>query len=170
MSRPPTATAAFEKILTNGATVRVPSNPFSRTFSADGSGVAGDNSKVTQSLSADLRITTNGKTAGPAPMKLTPAEVQAKKDALQALRETLPAALYPCVFLAAGSALLAPTPLGIAVGGALVAVGGKVCNDYLQTIRAEIDTVKDPPRSDFHLLASSSGPPSASASGSPVSR
>ena len=131
----------------------VPSNPFSRTDSANGSGVAGDGSKVTQSLTSVLQVRTNGKTAGPAPMKLTPAEVQAKKNALQALRDTLPAALYPCVSLAAGIPLLASTPLGIAVGGTLIAVAGKLCNDYLQTIRAEINTVKDPPRSDFNRLA-----------------
>ena len=167
---PDDATVAFEHILTNGATVPVPSNPFSRTDSANGSGVAGDGSKVTQSLTSVLQVTTNGKTAGPPPMKLTPAEVQAKMDALQALRQTLPAALYPCVSLAAGTTLLAPTPLGLAVGGTLVAVGGKLCTDYLQTVVAEINTVKDPPRSDFNLLASGSAPLAAIASGSPASR
>ncbi|MEA2146514.1 MAG: hypothetical protein QOG59_2101 [Solirubrobacteraceae bacterium] len=144
--------------------------PFPAPTRLTGPGVAGDGSKVTQSLTSVLQVTTNGKTAGPPPTKLTPAEVQAKKDALQALLQTLPAALYPCVSLAAGITLLAPTPLGLAVGGTLVAVGGKLCTDYLQTIAAEINTVKDPPRSDFNLLASGSPPPAATASGSPASR
>jgi hypothetical protein len=52
---------------------------------------------------------------------LTSAEIQAKKNALQALTQTLPAALYPCVTLAAGTTLLAPTPLGLTVGPAIAA-------------------------------------------------
>jgi hypothetical protein len=152
---PPDSTLlAYNQASPAGATVGVPSNPFSRTFTADGSGVEGDGSQVTQSLSAVLRVTTNGRSSPPPKPPLTPAEIEAKKNALQALKQTLPAALYPCVTLAAGTTLLAPTPLGLAVGGALVAIGGKLCVDYYHTILAEIDTVKDPPRSDFELLAS----------------
>ena len=167
---PDDATVAYEHILTNDAAVPVPSNPFSRTDSANGSGVAADNSKVTQSLTSVLQVTTNGKTGGPPPTRLTPAEVQAKQDALQALRQTLPAALYPCVSLVAGTTLLAPTALGLAVSGTLVAVSSKLCIDYLQTIMAEINTVKDPPRNDFDLLAPASVPRAATASSSPASR
>jgi hypothetical protein len=151
---PDSATAAYEHALIAGATVGVPSNPFSRTFTADGSGVEGDGSQVTQSLSGVLQVTTNGRTSPPPKPRLTRAEIQAKSNALQALKQTLPAALYPCVTLAAGSPLLAPTPLGLAIGGALVSIGGKLCVDYYRTILAEIDTVKDPPRSDFDVLAS----------------
>jgi hypothetical protein len=151
---PDSTTLAYEHALLAGATVGVPSNPFSRTFTADGGGVEGDGSQVTQSLSAVLQVTTNGRTSPPPKPGLTPAEIQAKKDALQALKQTLPAAIYPCVTLAAGTTLLAPTPLGLAVGGALTAIGGKLCIDYYRTILAEIDTVKDPPESDFEVLAS----------------
>lgn len=151
---PPDSTIrASEDVLLAKATVRVPSNPYSHTFAADGSGVEQDGSQVTQSLRGILQVTTNGQTSPPPKQRLTPAEIQAKMNALQALKQTLPAALYPCVTLAAGTTLLAPTPLGLAVGGALVAIAGKVCADYYRTILAEIDTVKDPPRSDFDVLA-----------------
>ena len=160
-------TQAYEHALLASATVAVPSNPFSHTFTANGSGIQGDGSQVTQSLSGVLRITTNGRASPPANPARTPAETEAKSNALQALKQTLPAALYPCVTLAAGSTLVAPTPLGLTVGGALVAIGGKLCIDYYQTILAEVATVKDPPRSDFNLLASAAP---AVAAASPASR
>ena len=165
---PPSSTSlAYGHALLAGATVAVPSNPFSRTFTADGSGVEGDGSQVTQSLRGVLQVTTNGRTFPPPKPRLTSAEIQAKSNALQALKQSLPAALYPCVTLAAGTTLLAPTPLGLAVGGALVAIGGKLCVDYYRTILAEIDTVKDPPRSDFNALASAAA---AAPAASPASR
>jgi hypothetical protein len=159
---PDSATLAYEHMLLDEATVRVPSNPFSRRDSANGSGIAGDGSQVTQSLSGVLQVRTNGRTSPPPNQKLTPAEIQAKSNALEALKQTLPAALYPCVTLAAGTTLLSATPIGIAVGGTLVAVAGGVCADYYKTILAEIATVKDPPRGDFNLLASASSAAAAS--------
>jgi hypothetical protein len=166
---PDNASVAYEHMLLAEATVHVPSNPYSRTLSADGAGTAGDGSHVTQSLSGVLQVSTNGRTGGPGHTKLTPAEVEAKRNALDALKQTLPAALYPCVSLAAGATLLAPTPLGLAIGGTLVAVAGKLCSDYYQTILAEINTVKDPPRGDFDLLAPA-GASSSIAAASPAVR
>jgi hypothetical protein len=157
---PDNATLAYEHMLLAEATVHVPSNPYSRTLSADGAGTAGDGSHVTQSLSGVLQVSTNGRTGGPGHTKLTPAEVEAKRNALDALKQTLPAALYPCVSLVAGATLLAPTPLGLAIGGTLVAVAGKLCSDYYQ---------KDPPRGDFNLLAPA-GASSSIAAASPAAR
>jgi hypothetical protein len=166
---PDNATLAYEHMLLAEATVHVPSNPYSRTLSADGAGTAGDGSHLTQSLSGVLQVSTNGRTGGPGHTKLTPAEVEAKRNALDALKQTLSAALYPCVSLAAGATLLAPTPLGLAIGGTLVAVAGKLCSDYYQTLLAEINTVKDPPRGDFNLLAPA-GASSSIAAASPAAR
>jgi hypothetical protein len=168
-SAPENATLAYEHMLLAEATVHVPSNPYSRTLSADGAGTAMDGSHLTQSLSGVLQVSTSGRTSGPGNTRLTPAEVEAKRNALDALKETLPAALYPCLSLAAGATLLAPTPLGLAIGGTLVAVGGKLCSDYYGTILAEVDTVKDPPRSDFNLLAPAGASASAAAA-SPAAR
>ena len=126
----------------------VPSNPSSKDFTANGS-----NDQVTQSFHAVLEVNTNGKTSGRLPVKLTPAEVQAKKNALNALKDTLPASLYPCITLAAGSSLLAPTPIGVFVAAPLVYVSAKVCSAYYSTIMAELNTVKDPPRPDYDVLA-----------------
>ena len=136
--------AAEDPLVSRG----VPSNPSSKDFTANGS-----DDQVTQSFHAVLEVNTNGKTSGRLPVKLTPAEVQAKKNALNALKETLPASLYPCISLAAGTTLLAPTPLGIVVGGTLVFVSAKVCSAYYSTIMAELNTVKDPPRPDYYVLA-----------------
>ena len=129
----------------------VPSNPYSKDFTANGS-----DPQVTQSFHAVLEVNTNGKTSGRLPVKLTPAEIQAKKNAVNALKDTLPASLYPCITLAAGTTLVAPTILGIAVGGTLVYVSKNVCSAYYSTIMAELDTVKDPPRDDYSVLAPAS--------------
>ena len=159
---PDSATLAYENMLIDHATVPVPSNPFSRPDSANGTGVAQDNSKVNQSLNGVIEVTTNGQPAPPPKQGLTPAEVEAKKNALQALKDTLPAALYPCVSLAAGNALLAvPSLASYAVAAALIGLAGPLCADYSRTIMAEIATVKDPPRGDFNLLASASASRSA---------
>ena len=126
----------------------VPSNPYSKDFTANGS-----DPQVTQSFHAVLEVNTNGKTSGRLPVKLTQAEIQAKKNALNALKDTLPASLYPCITLAAGTTLLAPTPIGVFVAAPLVYVSAKVCSAYYSTIMAELSTVKDPPRPDYDLLA-----------------
>lgn len=138
------------------ATLVLPSQPYSHTYVANGS-----DSQTTQSFTATLQVHTSGSKPTPPPVKLTPAEVQAKRNALAALKQTLPASLYPCVTLAAGTSLLAPTPLGLAVGGSMVAVSRKICLDYINTIEAELNTVKDPPRSDFGILAKLAAPKAA---------
>ena len=138
------------------ATLVLPSQSYSHTYLANGK-----DSQTTQSFTTTLQVHTNGTKPTPPPVKLTPAEVQAKQNALGALKQTLPASIYPCVTLAAGTALLSPTPVGLAVAGSLVAVSTKICLDYINTIKAELNTVKDPPQSDFGRLAEAAAPRSA---------
>ncbi|MGZ4185666.1 MAG: hypothetical protein ACXVFA_10040 [Solirubrobacteraceae bacterium] len=147
-TQPQDATQAFAAAEDPLVTRVVPSNPYSKDFTANGS-----DDQVMQSFHAVLEVNTNGKTSGRLPIKLTPAEVQAKKNALNALKETLPASLYPCISLAAGTTLLAPTAIGVFVGAPIVYVSQKVCSAYYSTIMAELNTVKDPPRGDYSALA-----------------
>jgi hypothetical protein len=80
------------------------------------------------------------------PKSLTPARKQAKLAALDALRETMLRALYPCgVGTGVGTALIAAGPVGVAIGGTMTALGTPLCLAYLKTIRDEADTVADPP-------------------------
>ncbi len=131
------------------ADVGVPSNPYSMPYSGTGS-----DRQTTESFSARLQVTTNGDTSGAGPSQLTPAQIQAKKNALDALKQTLPAALYPCFSTALGTTLITSGgPPGAAAGGALIAIGGPLCKAYYTMNLAEIQTVKDPPRSDFRLVA-----------------
>jgi hypothetical protein len=145
---PADAAQAFAAAEDPLVTVRVPSNPYSKRFTANGS-----DAQVTQSFSALLEVTTNGKTTGPNRIKLTPAEIQSKLNAFNALKQTTPAALYPCIAGAAGTALLGGGIPGIVIGGTLISVAGAECRDYYNTVMAELNTVKDPPRSDVGVLA-----------------
>jgi hypothetical protein len=147
---PPEAAIAAEQTASPAtATVALPSNPYSKSY-----GGTGADSQTTESFHARLRVTTSGDTSGPgAPAGLTPAQVQAKRNALDALRQTLPAALYPCFSTSLGTTLVTGGPAGAAVGGTLIAVGGPLCVSYYAMITAEIRTVRDPPRSDYGVVA-----------------
>ena len=145
---PHSASKGFAAAADPLAAVTVPSNPYSRPFSANGS-----DTQVTQTFSAVLEVVTNGKTGGPHHLKLTPAEVQAKLNALDALKQTLPAAAYPCIAAAAGTVLLTGGLSGVAVGVPLIVLGAPLCSAYYSTILAELATVKDPPRDDYWILA-----------------
>jgi len=83
----------------------------------------------------------------------TPAQVVAKRNALEALRETTQAALYPCSLTSVGTTLITSGLLGAVVGGTLLAIAGPLCASYYTMILAEINTIKDPPRSDFRTVA-----------------
>jgi hypothetical protein len=134
--------------------VTVPSEPLSISFPKTGVASGSDN-QTTESLHALLQITTSGAaTAGPSkPPKLTPAQVVAKRNALEALRETTQAALYPCSSTSVGTTLITSGLLGAVVGGTLLAIAGPLCASYYTMILAEINTIKDPPRSDFRTVA-----------------
>jgi hypothetical protein len=134
--------------------VTVPSEPLSINFPKTGV-ASGSDKQTTESLHALLQISTSGAAAaGPSkPPKLTPAQVAAKRNALEALRETTEAALYPCFSTSAGTTLITSGLLGSVVGGTLLAIAGPLCASYYTMILAEIKTVKDPPRSDFRTVA-----------------
>jgi hypothetical protein len=130
------------------AGVAVPSDPYSMSY-----GGTGSDRQTTESFHARLQVTTNGDTGGAGPRKLTPAQIRAKMNVLDALKETLPAGLYPCFSTALGTTLITSGPPGAAAGGTLIAIAGPLCKAYYTMLLAEIETVKDPPRSDYRLVA-----------------
>ena len=88
------------------------------------------------------------------PSDVTAARKRAKLAALDALKDTLQRALYPCgVGAGVGTALIAAGPVGLAVGGTMSALGTPLCLSYLKAIKDEADTVADPPRRDFRSAA-----------------
>jgi hypothetical protein len=134
-------------------TVPLPSNDFTKHYSASGS-----NSQVTESFSATLQVTTSGgPTTAPSPPKRTLAQIQAKRNALNALAESTPASLYPCFSAAVGSTLFAAGLVGRVAGGTMVAIASPLCAAYNQMIRTEVQTINDPPRSDYDELARTDG-------------
>ncbi len=119
--------------------------------SRDGTTTASLHATITLSNSA-RRPSSSGARAPP--KTLTPARRQAKLAALDALRDTLLRALYPCgVGSGVGTALIAAGPVGIAVGGTMTALGTPLCLAYLKTIRGEADTVADPPVARYRTAA-----------------
>jgi hypothetical protein len=98
-------------------------------------------------------VTTNGKTTGPGKPKRTRAQVQAKFNALNALKQSAGAALYPCGLVVLGTTLVVGGPVGIAVGGVLIGSGQGMCVYYYVTMLSEARTVGDPPRADYERVA-----------------
>jgi hypothetical protein len=126
-----------------------------RRFDADGVTPDGRN---TASLHATLTLSNSAhKPAGTGatpPQSFTPARKQAKLNALDALKDTMQRALYPCgVGAGVGTALIAAGPVGLAVGGTLSALGTPLCLSYLKTIKDEADTVADPPKPGYRTAA-----------------
>jgi len=127
------------------ATVALPSNNFTKTYKTSGS-----DRQVTESFQATLQVSTSGPTSGPgSPPKRTPAQIQAKRNALQALQQSAPASLYPCFSTVAGASLLAAGLPGQVAGGTLIAIAAPLCTAYNAMIQAELQTINDPPRSDY---------------------
>ncbi len=125
-----------------------------RRFDADGKSADGQD---TASIHATLTISNSAHkppAGGTSPPAVTPARKQAKLAALDALRDTLQRALYPCgVGAGVGTALLAAGPVGLAVGGTMTALGTPLCLAYLKTIKDEADTVADPPVPRYRVAA-----------------
>jgi hypothetical protein len=126
-----------------------------RHFDAEGTTPDGRN---TASLHATLTLTNTARkppdVGGTPPRSLTPARKQAKLHALDALKDTMQRALYPCgVGAGIGTALTAAGPVGLAVGGTMSALGTPLCLSYLKTIKAEADTVADPPKPAYRTAA-----------------
>jgi hypothetical protein len=148
---PDSVIAAEEAASPAQATVALPSNNYSKTYTASGS-----DRQVTESFHATLQVSTSGPTSGPGPPpKRTPAQIQAKRNALEALRQSAPAALYPCFSTAAGVALLAAGLPGQIAGGTLIAIGGPLCTAYNSMFQSEVQTINDPPRSDYGVVVRS---------------
>ncbi len=77
---------------------------------------------------------------------------RAKRNARATLPASVTSALYPCLLAGSGAALLGLPP-GILPGGVLVVIALPLCDHWAQTIRAEAETVSDPPRADYTTLA-----------------
>ncbi|WCB93074.1 hypothetical protein DSM104299_01776 [Baekduia alba] len=126
-----------------------------RRFDADGKTPDGRN---TASLHATLTLSNSARrpadAGGSPPQSFTPARKQAKLDALDALKDTMQRALYPCgVGVGVGTALIAAGPVGVAVGGTMSALTTPLCLSYLKTIKDEADTVADPPKPGYRTAA-----------------
>jgi hypothetical protein len=150
------------------ATVTVPSNNYSKSYSANGS-----DRQVTESFHSTLQVSTSGPTSGPAAPKRTPAQIEAKRNALAALQQSAPASLYPCFSAAAGATLLSAGLPGQIAGGTLLVIAGPLCTAYNAMIQAELQTINDPPRSDYGALVRSTRPrpvvtPTVSCTGVPA--
>lgn len=122
-----------------------------RRFDADGVTPDGRNAA---SLHATLTLSNSARkpsgAGGTPPKSFTPARKQAKLNALDALKDTMQRALYPCgVGAGVGTALIAAGPVGLAVGGTMSALGTPLCLSYLKAIKAEADTVADPPQPGY---------------------
>ena len=119
----------------------------SKTFtSADGG--------YTSTLSGKMTVTNTARRPpdidAAAPTDVTPARRRAKIAALDALKDTVQRALYPCgVGAGVGTALIGAGPVGLAVGGTMSALGTPLCLAYLKTIYDEVNTVKDPPQPGY---------------------
>jgi hypothetical protein len=126
-----------------------------RHFDQDGVTPDGRNAAslhATLTLSNSAHQPPNG--GGTPPQSLTPARKQAKLNALDAIKDTMQRALYPCgVGAGVGSALIAAGPVGFVVGGTMSALGTPLCLAYLKTIKAEVDTVADPPKPGYRTAA-----------------
>ncbi|WP_027006478.1 hypothetical protein [Conexibacter woesei] len=124
----------------------------------DGEGTTPDG-RNTESIHATLTLTNTARRppdigATPPKKTLTPAQKQAKLAALDALEDTFQRALYPCgVGAGVGTALIAAGPVGLAVGGTMSALGTPLCLSYLKAIKAEADTVADPPDPAYRTAA-----------------
>jgi hypothetical protein len=110
----------------------------------------------TSSLRATLTVAPVGGGSGPKPPP-TPALVQAKKDALEALRSSLTNAVYPCLVAAGGTSLLA-APLALLPGAVLVALSLPLCASWAKAINELATTVADPPRHDYDVVATVARP------------
>jgi hypothetical protein len=123
----------------------------------DGDGVTPDGRNAA-SLHATLTLSNSARkppsTGGTPPRSFTPARKQAKLNALDALKDTMQRALYPCgVGAGVGTALIAAGPVGLAVGGTMSALGTPLCLSYLKAIKDEADTVADPPKPGYRTAA-----------------
>jgi hypothetical protein len=108
------------------------------------------------SVHGTFRAATSGKRQPrlpPLPPLVTPARVQAKRNALKALRASVEQALYPCSAGLAGGALLGAGPAAAPAGLVLLATGKPLCDALFKTIIDEDQTVKDPPRNDYFEVA-----------------
>jgi hypothetical protein len=144
---PPSALAGEEPASPAEATVVLPSSNYSKSYTASGS-----DPQVTDSFNARLEVSTSGKTSGAVPPRRTAAQIQAKRNALEALRQSIPAAVYPCFATVAGATLLGAGLPGQVVGGTLIAVAGPLCATYYSMFQSELQTINDPPRKDYDAL------------------
>ncbi len=151
---PPSVMREYTAAEDPGITAELGRPPVTRRFDADGKSADG---KDTASIHATMTVSNSARrppAAGTSPPPVTPARKRAKIAALEALRDTLQRALYPCgVGAGVGTALLAAGPVGLAVGGTMTALGTPLCLAYLKTIKDEADTVADPPVPSYRVAA-----------------
>lgn len=152
---PDTVLATFAEAEVAGVQAKLGGPTATRHLDADGTTPDGRNTAsihATLTLSNTARKPSDG--GATPPKRFTPARKQAKLDALDALKDTLQRALYPCgVGAGVGSALIAAGPIGLAVGGTMSALGTPLCLSYLRAIKAEADTVADPPQPGYRTAA-----------------
>ena len=151
---PPSVLKEYTAAEDPGISVELGRPAVTRKFDADGKSADGQD---TASIHATLTISNSARkppAGGTTPPAVTPARKRAKLAALDALRDTLQRALYPCgVGAGVGTALLAAGPVGLAVGGTMTALGTPLCLAYLKTIKDEADTVADPPVPSYRVAA-----------------
>jgi hypothetical protein len=152
---PDAVAPVFAEAEVAGVSAKLGGPTVTRRFDADGATPDGRN---TASLHATLTLSNSARkpssSGGAPPQSFTPARKQAKLNALDALKDTLQRALYPCgVGAGVGTALIAAGPVGLAVGGTMSALGTPLCLSYLKTIKDEADTVADPPKPGYRTAA-----------------
>ncbi len=162
---PESVLAKFEENPVTG-TVQLPGQPFSHTDSDSGSEpnhFEHGEGTTTVSWENTVKAFTGGgpfssvPTGGP-----SPAQEQAKKDAVAALRYQIAAAIYPCTVATVGAGVFAggyvtaisgagiPAAL---MGAILSGVAGPICLVHIQTIKALAKIADDPPVPDPGRLA-----------------
>jgi hypothetical protein len=153
---PPAVLAVYAEAEIATLDARLGGPTVSRRFDAEGTtsdGTSTSSLHATMTLSNFAHKPPSDGARAP-PKTLTPARRQAKLAALDALRDTMQRALYPCgVGSGVGTALIAAGPVGIVVGGTMTALGTPLCLAYLKTIRDEADTVADPPVPRYRTAA-----------------
>ena len=83
----------------------------------------------------------------------TPARYRSKANAALALKDTWERSLYPCTAAAAALPLFGLGPIGQAVAGVIVPIGGGLCAVYVNTMANEEKTINDPPLRSFRETA-----------------
>lgn len=124
------------------------------TFAIDSKSKSATNSS---SFRGTLTVTrsSQGPPGSPRPpgrQPVTEARVQAKRNALDALRPSLTSATYPCLVAAAGTSSLI-VPATTIVGGVMLSASAPLCAQWVRTVYDEVRTIHDPPRRDYDMVA-----------------